>query len=191
MLLDLNQKMRAGHVRRWHIVAVSREQTVAEHSYRVQLITEHLLKAIGAYNWNNRITLDAMEWARVHDIAEVITGDMPSNTKGLLGKYGGAEAYAMMSQDIDGFGRWADSEDEDDVLVKEIVKLADLLEAADWLGMVGVGRHAREVLSEIRSNAIKHAELVKSLVLKSIYTFPSWDDFNSVVAIVNHQGVTS
>lgn len=149
MNLTLKQKLRAGHVRRWHIVAMAREQTIAEHMYRVQLITEAFLRALGLFDWNNNITLNAMEWARVHDLPEVVTGDTPSSSKRLYRdsmRAHGVELDAMLSVE-----KLADADiDElrecvtyDCILAGDIVKLADMCEAINWLRDVGIGEHAK------------------------------------------------
>jgi len=144
--------MRAGHVRRWHIVATSREQTIAEHMYRVGLITEELLRVLGLLDWGNSITLNAMEWARVHDLHEVVTGDMPSNAKRMLGE-GGRQLLDRTAHAVDqsiSDLAFCVSPDGECPLAGYIVKVADLAEACGWIRDFGVGAHARQVYDGLR-----------------------------------------
>lgn len=160
-MLSLEEKLRAGHVRRWHIVAVAREQTIAEHMYRVQLITEALLRTIGLFNWDRSLTLNAMEWARVHDLPEVKLGDTPSNGKHLLHENGGKAAMVAAERQID--ADIADlhecvSADGECPLAGLIVKVADLAEAANFCGIYGVGDHARRVYHGLRAQTFDALE---------------------------------
>lgn len=153
-MLTLEQKMRAAHVRRWHIVATVREQTIAEHMYRVALITEELLRALGLLDWGNSITLNAMEWARVHDLHEVVMGDMPSNAKRMLGPAGAdildktAHAVDQAVSDL----AYCVSPEGECPLAGYIVKVADLAEACNWIRDFGAGAHARQVHDGLRQH---------------------------------------
>lgn len=154
MSLTLEQRLRTGHVRRWHIVAVAKEQTVADHSHRVGILVDHILNLFGHDDYASGVRLNAMEWARVHDHAEVMTGDMPSNAKQLYleqldcidvvhdieSKFLTPVQYDLM-QSVSLGG--------DCPLAGVIVKVADMLEACNYLLVFGCGAHAERVRDDL------------------------------------------
>jgi 5'-deoxynucleotidase len=75
MSLTVYEQLRACHVKRWHIVQTSREQTLAEHSFAVAVIAGSLAAAM---RWNGLLQdsgkLKLLQWALAHDIIEVRTG---------------------------------------------------------------------------------------------------------------------
>lgn len=140
----IQQKLRTGHVKRWQIVRVAREQTIAEHMFRVNLITCEITKALDAPQIVKTL---ASEWALSHDMPEIITGDIATPTK---------RAMREAVPEGDPVKRIELSLDEDyqnlynkirtqcpEVLA--IVKIADLLEAIDFLEIEGMGKHAKTV----------------------------------------------
>lgn len=70
--------------KRWVVCPMYREQSVAEHTFRVMAITRALiyglpLRTIG--NGNGRMYDDAMLYAMDHDVEECFTGDVPGTWK--------------------------------------------------------------------------------------------------------------
>lgn len=162
MAMTLEQKLRSGHVRRWHIVAVSREQTIADHMHRVGVIAEEILRILGLFDWNYNITLNVMRWAAIHDRHEFLMGDLPTPTKEairiqLVNTYG-EDVFERAAADIDPEAeelRACIAEDGDMPLAGRIVKLADLLEAMNYVGIFGCGSHAREVWAGLQQAALQ------------------------------------
>lgn len=159
-MLNLTEKLRSGHVRRWHIVAVAREQTVAEHMHRVGVITEEILRILGYFSWNSNLTLNAMRWAAIHDRPEFKLGDIPTPGKELIRESiasvyntNGFDAIADAELSLEGndpeYGQLAECVGPQGAcpLAGHIVKLADLLEAMNYIGIFGCGSHARDVWS--------------------------------------------
>ena len=70
--------MRASDVKRWHIVATNRTQSVADHSYRVAVIAGELATEMG---WMNVDKLQVMAMAIAHDQHEALYGDIPTPAK--------------------------------------------------------------------------------------------------------------
>jgi 5'-deoxynucleotidase len=154
--LTLQQKLRAGHVRRWHIVAVARDQTIADHMHRVGVITDEILHILGHKDWDSGVRLNAMEWARVHDLPEVRLGDPPSNAKVTLRRMQGEgrDAYHDAEMQVMSPGwhalQQSVSPAGDCPIAGAIVKLAEMIEGCNYLITFGLGRHAEQVKLDMK-----------------------------------------
>lgn len=165
--MDVTEKLRSGHVRRWHIVAVAREQTIADHMYRVGVIAEEILRILGRFSWDNNLTLNVMRWAAIHDRHEYIMGDLPTPTKEVIRAqlattYGG-DVFENAAADIDPEAeelRSCVAADGECPLAGHIVKLADLLEAMNYVGIFGCGSHARAVWGGLLAKAADQIAVV-------------------------------
>lgn len=163
--MDVTEKLRSGHVRRWHIVAVAREQTIADHMHRVGVITEEILQRLGMFSWNSNLTLNAMRWAAIHDRHEFKLGDLPTPGKEAIRIAEGAAAMRSPIDCITIAAAELDPEGEElrqcvepggaCSLAGHIVKYADLLEAMNYVGIFGCGSHAREVHNGLKDAAFK------------------------------------
>ena len=152
MSLTVYEQLRACHVRRWHIVQTSREQTLAEHSFAVAVIAGSLAAAM---RWRELLhdsgKLKLLQWSLSHDIIEVRTGDMPTPFKRELEAVGGKGIVEKAEDrvDIETMGAYRKVRGTD---VETIVKLADQIEAIFFLQDNGVGAHAKQVLDGLRAN---------------------------------------
>ena len=151
--MDIHAKLRQGHVRRWHTVAVAREQTVSDHCHRVGVIAEEVLKTLG--DPLTALVDHCTQWAAIHDRHEVITGDLPPHAKAAAGtefafyeKAADPEAAAFLHP----FGDWARA------AIQTVVGLADVVEAANYLVFFGIGPHAEEVRKELAEEAHRRGE---------------------------------
>lgn len=127
-LLDLS------HVRRWQTHPVAKDQSVAEHSYRVCIIALMIYEAMPISS-GNKWPFEArlMRWALVHDGPEVKTGDLPNPAKRIIGR----EAWRKLE-----FAAcpWYEAEvPPEPSLESVLVGLADTLEALSWLKRYGTG----------------------------------------------------
>ena len=139
--MNLELRMRASHVKRWQIVQVSREQTLAEHSFNVAMIAERI-------NSDSNAGLDMAEvyrWALHHDLIEVLTGDLNTVFKARVKDIYGSDATDRVESGID--VGYDNIKHETCDLVKFIVKLADTIDAYVFLDLHGVGHHARNEVS--------------------------------------------
>jgi 5'-deoxynucleotidase YfbR-like HD superfamily hydrolase len=150
MSLTTAEQLRACHVRRWHIVQVAREQTLAEHSFAVAVIAGSLAAAV---RWPGLLDrpkqLQLLQWSLSHDLIEVRTGDMPTPFKRCLEQVGGPgiveKAEDVVDREHMGAYRLIKGTE-----VEVLVKLADQIEAIYFLQDNGIGAHAKQVLDGLR-----------------------------------------
>lgn len=74
---------RSGGTKRWTIVQMQRQQTLAEHHAIVASLVLQLCNELDMYQTNFRLIL--VEHALSHDLQEVVTGDLPTPGKAALG----------------------------------------------------------------------------------------------------------
>lgn len=158
-ILNLTQRLRMAHVKRWHIVCTATPQSVAEHTLRVEWITEDFLKTAGMFNYDDNFTLNALRWAKIHDLPEVLLGDVPTPGKEIIESINWATSPTgddMLLEDVFEIAHsmvdreWHELRDCLDSNksmrgVIWLVKLADLVEAMDFLAINGLGFHAHHV----------------------------------------------
>lgn len=83
---ELYDMLQLHTIRRWQIVEVSRDQSVAEHSFRVWALTMNLYDTLFTNGSLERESLSQL--ALIHDLPEIVTGDIPSTMKDTLNKIG-------------------------------------------------------------------------------------------------------
>jgi len=94
--LHLADFHRAQYVERWHILRTSRRQSVAEHSYMVAIIASGLATRMGC---SAEMKAEIVQWALLHDVTEVVLGDVVTFTKRAA-----KEAFDAMEEKIDPVG---------------------------------------------------------------------------------------
>lgn len=138
---------RTSHIKRWTIINTTNQQNLAEHQYNVTVISLALYKAIiGVSPPTTAFVLSAM----FHDSAEIRYGDVPTPAKVFMKKFvGDDELFNGMDSLIMPQIPYAGG-----VVIKrqecEIIKLADMIEAAWWIKENGVGTHAKVVAEKCR-----------------------------------------
>lgn len=142
-MLKLQDILRAGTIKRWHIVSTAREQTLAEHQYNVAILTQELCRRL---RYAPAVSLRLSALALVHDAGECKTGDIPTPAKKLLRKELGHSFDEVMNR--------FDVESTDDLPdeYKRVLKCCDYLDSMLFLSENGVGRHAEAVLADILSS---------------------------------------
>lgn len=145
--LSFYELARTSHIKRWTIINTTKEQNLAEHQYNVTVIGLALGKAAGINAPSNHFILALM----FHDSAEIRTGDIPTPGKEFIKKAAGERGGVDIFKAIDSvvmprtpYTPAAPMAEFSDV-AKSIIKLADLIEAAWWIGENGAGHHARTV----------------------------------------------
>ena len=136
---------RLSTVKRWQILRTIRIQSVAEHCFNVQRIAVRIAQQWFNIEDNNRLFYIS-QYALHHDDEEAITGDIPSPAK----KY---VVVANIEKGIDwGLSPWYTGAIGD---VKNIVKLADLMEAYRFLQMeLSAGNYYVKAHAEHMKDAI-------------------------------------
>ena len=104
------------HVPRWTTLKGVNPQSVAEHSYRVAVVTQWL--AEGAVSFNTEQAASALRYALNHDMDEAVYSDIPAPLRG---------TKVAAKDEVSGVSLVASS------YVRGVVKCADLLEAIGHL----------------------------------------------------------
>lgn len=181
MKFTLEQKLRTGHVKRWQIVRVAREQTIAEHMYRVYQTAVELARKVGL---SPKEVADVASWALMHDLPEVVTGDIATPTKQAMRKAVPDQdpvRHIELSLDTE-YRELYELLKEYNPLVLEVVKLADLLEAINFLMVEGMGKYAEEVEMGLRV-----AFLEKLAECRDKYPLFNWEKASEIYgAICSH-----
>lgn len=139
--LNLRDIYRSADVKRWQIVKIARPQSVAEHSFMVAMIAARICEIEGL------VFRDAViAHALTHDLAEVVTGDVASPLKKVLG-----EGLSNLNKFEDRVvvGGFKDVPPFSHEIVHEIVKVADLIEAVKFLRENAMSDHGRDVEAKI------------------------------------------
>lgn len=148
MILDFSfdQAMRLSYIKRWGIIEMSRVQTVAEHSYNVAMISGSLVSDLSRSKIQlpARLMESVINWALLHDLPEIATGDIPSSLKGSI-----KEAVDKAEKDM--FPQWHGHKMSLSDTVKDIVKIADYVDAIQYADKFCVDSRKNEVIEELRS----------------------------------------
>jgi 5'-deoxynucleotidase YfbR-like HD superfamily hydrolase len=126
----ISELLRADGVTRWHIVATVRQQSLAEHTYRVAVIVGKLLDELLYPNYN--LLADAL----IHDADEILDGDIPTPTK---------EKYGIPTNGVD-------VKDEEEAILKG----ADLIEMFDFILDNAYTPHGVQVIEYIGEKLNKY-----------------------------------
>lgn len=127
--MKINDILRASGVTRWHIVRTLRPQSLAEHTFDVVMIARAIAKIAGYDDY------EIIKAALLHDLDEIVTGDIPTPTKQKARDNGWElnDLYKTIT------GREL-SQDE-----SLVIELADKMADLHWLWLHAVGPHANRV----------------------------------------------
>lgn len=135
----LETVMRFHAVKRWHMIDTTRQQTVAEHSANVAMLSS-LIARSAPINWFQTATVVAF-LALCHDIGETFAGDMPGHVKIMFPQL--HEEIAQVESKVTHSCFRHPSDPNTDALIK----LCDLADGIRFIRLHGVdvtARHARE-----------------------------------------------
>lgn len=143
--LSFYELMRTSHISRWHVINTSKDQNLAEHQYNVAVIGMELYRALVG----EEPTAHFIAALLFHDSAEIRYGDVPTPGKSFMRQFTNQpNLFEKMDAAITPTVPFFD--DEVGAELGVLVKLADLIEAAWWIGENGVGAHARIVADKCR-----------------------------------------
>lgn len=170
--MKISQLMRLGSVTRFHMVRTLRRQTVAEHSYRVWLLSEEFMRRIGIpENCNGWLNVSRL--ALMHDAPESEVGDTATPYKNRMKKIltvSGQSDSAMSPPKAVEHGIYHEIDEletamrEDHLELVVLVKTADLLESAIFLAHEGIGPHEQRLAESLLDDCLVVAESHDSLV---------------------------
>lgn len=83
MSLTLADAARARRTKRWHMLSVSEECSLASHSFMVAMIAESLVNEV-APNTSENIRYHLLKYCLIHDLDETVLGDWPGHVKAYL-----------------------------------------------------------------------------------------------------------
>lgn len=152
MKLTLYDFLRIGHIKRWHNVNTTREQTVAEHCFMVMLIALHLYCRICPKGQRDEAAmLCLLVAAMFHDAPEAAGGDTPTPAKRLIRELTGDPAIfdkldKFLMPELPYLG--GSVPDALDVFIR----VADKIEAYHFIHDNGTGPHAEIVKHGARRN---------------------------------------
>lgn len=135
-LKSVAEFLRASHITRWGIVQTARQQSIAEHQYRVWLLVQHWAPLAGLNVVEKRC---ASQLALIHDLPEIRTGDAPTPHKTPEVKAYLAEVERQILPELH------QTEQHASARVKDFVKFCDTAEAVLFLRVNGLGKHAADV----------------------------------------------
>jgi len=144
MILDfsLTEVMRLSNIKRWGIIEMSREQSVAEHSYNVAMISMAIYKNLEFDSPINESQLIC--WALYHDLPELYTGDIPTPVKKYLDLDSFDNEVLPLYAGIKQLHR--------DSVIDQIVKAADYIEAIQFAEKFCVDSRGPEIIRDIQKN---------------------------------------
>jgi 5'-deoxynucleotidase YfbR-like HD superfamily hydrolase len=134
--MKINDILRASGVNRWHIVRTVRDQSLAEHTFDVVMIARAIAKIAGVDDY------EIIKAALLHDLDEIVTGDIPTPTKDRARDNGWElnDLYKSVT------GREL-SPDE-----SLIIRLADKMADLHWLWLHALGPHSNKVYEIMADN---------------------------------------
>lgn len=173
----LAERMRTAHVNRWQIVRTARQQTLAEHLYLVRVLTVAFCRAAHLSEVETQL---AEQWALEHDVPEVKTGDINTPIKDAV-RRAVPEGDPIKTIELSMSSSYADLYNRvktDWPHLRQIVKLADIVEAISFITIEGLGAHAREAERGLRADYVK---LYGTLVSSNDRYTHIWPAINEVV----------
>ena len=159
--LNLYDYLRAGSIRRWHIVNHHGQQSIAEHSFLVTIIATQLYNdMVGIEEGNDKELLKVVFGALFHDMPEVRTGDSPTPAKRLLREFAGKDIFTKIENQLMPETPYIGGKIPQSI--HDFIAMADVIEAAHWITDHGIGAHAKIVTDRIRVRMEQHiAELTE------------------------------
>lgn len=142
--LSASDLFKIQHIKRWHMVEVSRQQTVAEHSFNVAVISGKLSSHLNIPDSTRAAILTA---ALLHDAHEIAFGDFPTPSKQAIEEFFGFPLFGIVEKKF-----WANHGGfttplwGPDQIVEYVVLLADAIDAFLFYSNYGPDPEVRKKL---------------------------------------------
>lgn len=156
--MDIKHRLRLMQVKRYGIFHMNRDQSVAEHSFNVAMIAIELIEDLDDDDLYGAVVV----YSLFHDMDEVLSGDIPSPFKRKL-----RNQCPEVIPVLDGQPLAND-------MVRNIVKLADLLEALYYCREFGGSRSAEEVEEDVQRKLEETLKWIGSKVPESVVKKAKW-----------------
>lgn len=173
MIFDFNlaTQLRLSAVKRWGIVEMSRQQSVAEHSYNVALIALNLVEAsVGHKGFSKEDESLLLTLCLVHDMPEVFSGDIPSTIKGVFKE----ELDDWETTSFPAFSATNASVYKRNPNIKLVIKVADIMESIIFAERYCIDIRKGRIIADL------YADIDRFLDTNAI----SWDkDFRSSLRV--------
>lgn len=127
------------YVKRWTMVGVDKESTVASHSFGVAMIAMEIRKRM--FNTAFFTERDVCYYALIHDVKESYTGDIPTPTKAGMKEAG----FDPDNYHEDHIGE----ESPPGSVIPAIIKAADLIENYIFISEHAIGARGRVAAAEV------------------------------------------
>lgn len=147
MIFDFSfeEVMRLSNIKRWGIVEMSRTQSVAEHSYNVAMISAMIVDRLPNEVKSSGLREIVINWSLVHDLPELVTGDIPTPIKGLI-------KTSLDGAEKDLFPEITAHKESMCKLSRAICKIADLMEAIQFANKFCIDSRKKEIIDEMKWN---------------------------------------
>ena len=138
----LEEIMRLSSIKRWSVIEMSRDQSVAEHSYNVAMISMAITKELG---FSNFLSNHILEWSLLHDLPELVTGDIPTPTKRHM-----LDIINEMEKEL--FPKLTGKKSINIYAVAPVVKIADYIDAIQYAKKFCIDSRKEKIVTEMKSN---------------------------------------
>jgi 5'-deoxynucleotidase YfbR-like HD superfamily hydrolase len=164
--LTVRDRARSRNVKRWHTCDTVKEQTVADHSHGVGIIAEEMLDrlckgTVLTPSIEDRYYL--LKYAQVHDLPEIICGDMSSVFKTWLGNKSVDFDEILSSVEVKLVPELAIINEyfKTKPYLKVICKIADILESYNFISLsMGLDKqHNDHIIEKLDAALLKITEI--------------------------------
>lgn len=145
--VSVGQIMKMSVVKRWAIIDMLKQQSIAEHSYNVAMFATILIDSFPReLRKYKSITI---QWALLHDITEVKTGDIPTPLKYEINS-SIKEAELSMFPGVSAAKKFME---ENWPIPLKIIRVADCLDALFFAGKYCIDANKDQIIREIFTRA--------------------------------------
>jgi len=138
--IGFDEVLRLNLIKRWAIIDMARDQSVAEHSFSVALIVDKLARDLG---FNFEDIYESVSFALWHDATEVYSGDIPTPAKPFFRQ---KEMEFKMAFGLSAKKRLLSDH------ITQLVKIADLLEALQYADRYCIDKRRDDIMLDILKN---------------------------------------